>query len=211
MLDFKAQCGLKLVKELVLGDKNLSRIYGFILYTERDDCVVNALNDKAFWNSLDSISGDNWPIFAVRPLLPGHWESSGGGRANSIGFIVTKYVEPDSNKTILQEFNIEDGRELPLFVAFMWNDNDIIEKIAVPIDGQNVDTVRNSLKTIVNTITDVENKIEPQYKQTESVFREVKEALEAQQFKPQVMKVAKVIVTGLVGFISLCSSVSGLL
>ena len=210
MIDFQEKTGLKVIKDLVSGDMNLSRIYGFILYTERDDDVIEALNRQSFWNALDYISGDNWPIFAVRPLLPGQWKLSGGGGRNSMSLMVSEYVEPESNKSILEEFNIKDGSKLPLFVAFMWDNEDKINQIAVPIDNHDELSVRRSLKAIVNTITEVEKRIEPKYKQTEAVFREVKQALEAQQFETKFRTFAKTVVKGLVGFIGLYSSVSGL-
>lgn len=203
MIDFQEKTGLKVIKDLVSGEKNLSRIYGFILYTKKDDYVIEALNKQPFWDALDSISGDNWPIFAVRPLLPGKWKTYGGGGRNSIGFMVREYVEPESNKSILEEFNLKDGSELPLFVAFMWDNEDKINQIAVPIDDRDETSVRHSLKTIVNTITEVERRIAPEYKQTDAVFREVKLALEAQQFQPKFWKIAKTVVKGLVWFLGL--------
>ena len=71
MFPFEKECGLKIIKELVKGDKTLSRIYGFILYTDKDPYVAKVLRDEDFWNALDSISGANWPIFSVRPLRKG--------------------------------------------------------------------------------------------------------------------------------------------
>ena len=71
MVSIKNDCGLSDVKDLVECSPNLSRIYGFILYTEQDPYVAKVLRDDDFWKSLDSISGANWPIFAARPLKKG--------------------------------------------------------------------------------------------------------------------------------------------
>ena len=71
MISFENECGLETIKNLVKGDKTLSRIYGFILYTDKDPYVAKVLRDEDFWNALDSISGANWPIFSVRPLRKG--------------------------------------------------------------------------------------------------------------------------------------------
>ena len=35
MIDFKRECCIEIIKDLVEGDSNISRVYGFILYTER--------------------------------------------------------------------------------------------------------------------------------------------------------------------------------
>ena len=87
MFALQKECGLEVIKGLVEGDKNLSRIFGFILYTEKDPYVAKVLRDEDFWKSLDGISGDNWPIFAVRPMEKGYYQYSGDGK-NSIGFMV---------------------------------------------------------------------------------------------------------------------------
>ena len=36
--------------------------------------VIKVLRDDDFWNALDSISGVNWPIFAVRLLSMGSYK-----------------------------------------------------------------------------------------------------------------------------------------
>ena len=74
MFDFQKDNGLEIIKGLVEGDKNLSRIYGFILYTDCNPYVAKVLRDNDFWKALDSISGNNWPIFAARPLQQGQME-----------------------------------------------------------------------------------------------------------------------------------------
>lgn len=60
MFDFQKDNGLEIIKGLVEGDKNLSRIYGFILYTDCNPYVAKVLRDNDFWKALDSISGNNW-------------------------------------------------------------------------------------------------------------------------------------------------------
>lgn len=59
MFSFEKECGLEIIKDLVKGDKTLSRIYGFILYTDQDPYVVKVLRDEDFWNALNSLSGAN--------------------------------------------------------------------------------------------------------------------------------------------------------
>ena len=46
MVPFEKECGLKIIKNLVKGDKTLSRIYGFILYTDKDPYVAKVLRDE---------------------------------------------------------------------------------------------------------------------------------------------------------------------
>ena len=48
MISFEKECGLETIKNLVKGDKTLSRIYGFILYTDKDPYVAKVLRDEDF-------------------------------------------------------------------------------------------------------------------------------------------------------------------
>lgn len=192
MFDFPKESGLEVIKDLVENDKNLSRIYGFILYTESDPYVVKVLRDTDFWNSLNSISGDNWPIFAVRPLQKGYMKIP-EGQPGSIIFLVSTWHEPNENRHIIQDFGFEDSKELPLFVAFMWDDEDNLHKISVPIQGYDVDSVYNSLRFIVKTITDVENKILPENKRSVNVFREVEKELKSLEMNARIINCGKIV------------------
>ena len=187
MFELQKECGLEVIKGLVKGDKNVSRIFGFILYTDKDPYVAKVLRDDDFWKSLDSISGDNWPIFAVRPMGKGYYQYSGGGK-NSIGFMVQTWVEPKDNLTILHDFGIKGTNELPLFVAFMWDYNDNLHEVTIPIEGKNTDEVYESLREIVDAITRVEAAIRPEYKQSENVFRNVESELKAIKAKRGFVK-----------------------
>lgn len=190
MFDFQRDCGLKVIKGLVSGE-NLSRIYGFILYTEQNPYVVKVLQDNAFWNALDSISGCNWPIFAVRPLQPGQNVIKGG--RYGLGMLVSVWDEPTENIPVLLDFGLKDSEELPLFVVFMWDDQDELNEVAIPIRGTDVDSTYRSLEEIVKVISVTEKNILPQYKQTVSVFRNVKAALEALDFKYKAVQRGKIL------------------
>lgn len=191
MVAFQKDCGLNVVKGLVDGDSNLSRIYGFILYTKQSPYVAKVLRDNDFWESLDSISGANWPIFAARPLEKGQMRLEGGGKG-SIGFMVQTWEEPIVNKQVLDDFGIENTQDLPLFVAFMWDDSDNLNSVQISIRGNDVDTTYHSIKEIVKTIADAETAILPKYKGTVNVFREVKAALDGLDFKYKVKSFGRI-------------------
>ena len=192
MVDFQEDCGLELVKNLVEGDSNLSRIYGFILYTEQDPYVAKVLRDDDFWNALDSISGANWPIFAARPLVKGFYKSPSSNDLNSIGFMVRTWTEPSSNMPVLLDFGLKNTENLPLFVVFMWDDNDELNQVAIPITGRTVDAVYHSIEEIVKAITKTEAAVEPKYKRTVNVFRNIVTELEALKFKHMVLQRGKI-------------------
>lgn len=187
MFDFQKDCGLELVKDLVEGDKNLSRIYGFILYTEQDPYVVKVLRDDDLWNAFDSISGANWPIFAARPLSKGSYENPFYG-SNYMHYMLPTWNEPSENIPVLHDFGLKNTEKLPLFVAFMWDDNDELNQVAIPIIGRTVDDVYHSIEEIVKAISKAEAAVEPQYKRTVNVFRNIVTELEALKFRHMVMQ-----------------------
>ena len=187
MFEIQKECGLDVIKGLVEGDKNLSRIFGFILYTDKDPYVAKVLRDEDFWNSLDNISGDSWPIFAVRPLQKGFYQCSGSGSGGT-GFMVQTWVEPKDNIPVIHDFGLDGTNELPLFVAFMWDDENKLQQVTIPIEGKNTDEVYESLKDIVKVITRVESYILPEYKRTENVFRNVESELKSIKVKRRVEK-----------------------
>lgn len=182
MFDFPKTCGLKLIKDFVEGDSNLSRIYGFILYTEQDPYVAKVLRDDDFWNALNSISGANWPIFAVRPLSKGSYASPSNG-SGCLRYMIPTRFEPSNNMQILYDFGLKDTENLPLFVAFMWDDDDKLNQVAIPIIGKDVDAVYHSLEEIVKVIAKAEAAVLPQYKRTVNVFRNILTELDALRFK----------------------------
>lgn len=192
MYEFQQECGLSIVRDLVSGEQNISRIYGFILYSQKDPYVAKVLRDSDFWNALDGISGNNWPIFAVRPLQQGSLQLKGGGN-NHLGFMVQVWEEPNDNLAILQDFGLTDSQDLPLFIAFMWDDEDNLNEMSIEIKGTDVDSVYHSIREIVETITRVENDIDPEYKRTVNVFRNVKSAIESLKYKHKVISIGKIL------------------
>ena len=184
---------MKTIKELVKGDKTLSRIYGFILYTDQDPYVAKVLRDEDFWNALDGISGANWPIFAVRPLCKGKYSITSSGGSDIISYMVPTWVEPKVNMQVLRDFGLENTECLPLFVAFMWDDTDELNQVAIPIEGKDIDTVYNFIEEIVKVITKAEAEVLPQYKGTVNVFRNILTELDALKFKHTIKRRGKIV------------------
>lgn len=192
MFDLQKECGLRVIKDLVKGDKTLSRIFGFILYTDKDPYITKVLSDQTFWNALNSISGTNWPIFAARPLQKGYYSYS-GGRPGGAGFMVQTWTEPKGNLPILRDFGLKNSDELPLFVAFMWDDEDELHEATICIEGKTTDETYESLKNIVTAITKVEDAILPEYKGSVNVFRNVETEIDAMKFKRRTIMGAEIV------------------
>lgn len=192
MVAYQQEFGLTLIKEMVKSDTNVSRIYGFILYTDEEPYVGMVLSNDFFWNALNAKSGSNWPIFAVRPINKGRYifpNSSPG----SFSMMIPTWDEPQRNMPVLKEFGLDSSKQLPAFVAFMWDEDDVLNEINIPIEGSNVDEVYHSLDEIVTTITRVEHRVAPEFKRTVNVFRNVAEELEALQLRNTIKRRGKIL------------------
>lgn len=90
------------------------------------------------------------------------------------------------------DFGLTSTEQLPLFVAFMWDDNDELNEVAIQIRGTDTDSTYNSLEEIVKVITRAENAVLPEYKQTVNVFRNVRAELESLDFKFKAIQRGKI-------------------
>ena len=159
MIELKKEMGITQIREI--SEHTVARIFGFIMYTRRHAYIIKALRDNDLWSELDEISGANWPIFSVKPLSEGRYELPKSNR-NSSQMLVPIWKEPNENKEFLSVFSLNESKDLPCFITFIWKDNDEIEQIF------------NSIREVVSIISETEELILPEYKRTENVFRNVK-------------------------------------
>ena len=192
MFEIEEECGLKLIKDLV-KDTNLSRIYGFILYSQDDVFMKSVLDNKFIWDELDKISGMRWPIFVTRPLEPRQKKRPFQSSGSSIELLVDYDFEPIENLQILSDFGLSNSKDLPCFVAFMWDDQDMLHSISIPIHGNGESAIYLDLKKIVTSIAKVEAYIEPQYKRNVEVFRNVQSELAALKLQYKFKSFGKIV------------------
>lgn len=178
MIPLNEEFGIQRLKQQC--DNSITRIYGFIMYTRRHSYIVKVLRDNDFWNELNEISGANWPIFSVKPLLDGKY---GRPRSSNDEYVMEHMIpiwnEPNQNRKLLNLFNLKESSNLPCFIAFIWNDKQELEQITWPLKNTSEQDAFDSIREIVEIISQVESDILPQYKSSESVFREVKDSIEA--------------------------------
>lgn len=156
-----------------------SRICGFIMYTKADAFVAKVLKDEDYWNALYAASGANWPIFAIKPLSTRRKLEDFESEEQKLRYVSALQEEPDVNRKYLQFFKLPSSEELPCFIAFYVNDRSKVEQLVCEIKGNSVEEVYKSIREIVDSISNAEKQILPEYKQTESVFREVAKNLDA--------------------------------
>jgi len=113
-------------------------------------------------------------------------------KSSCVHYMVPTWDEPHKNMPVINDFGLKDTEKLPLFVAFMWDDNDELNQVAIPITGNDVDTVFHSIEEIVKVITKAEASVLPQYKRTVNVFRNIVAELVALQFRHTVIRRGKI-------------------
>ena len=161
------------------ADENLANIYGIILYTEANPYVLKVLGDEDLWNAIDEISGKRWTIFAVKPKR---------GRqviiANDpIKMLSAIWKEPRDTKKVLKKLEITSSKELPLFVVFTSDIDGNVIKCVVRIKGYTKEAIYESIRLIVNTVTNTIEKItQENLKFNENVFREVAGSIDYYSF-----------------------------
>ena len=176
MIDFRNEFGVEDLRTMC--DKSHSNVYGFIMYTRAHPYISKVLRDDDFWNALDEISGENWPIFAIRPLAKGNYEFP-HFPPGMVGFMVPEWKEPNENKKYLDFFSLKNSEQLPCFIAFKFNDDETIEQVVYKLNNDSEREAFASLKAIVELITHTENQILPEYKHTDAVFNNVKKDVES--------------------------------
>lgn len=167
------------------------KICGFILYTREHYTVVKAMRNDDFINALNKISGNKWYIFLSKPFEKGRYEDYGSSsNSNFIGMVVRIWSEPDNNEKLLEFFNIEDSKELPLFIVFRLREDNSVEQVIWKIDDKSEVSVYNSIKNIVNIVTDTFDNIDQNDNgvMPECVFREIKGNVDSKNLWKNIKK-----------------------
>lgn len=155
------------------------RLCGFIVYSRKHPYVAKVLRDEDYWRELDAISGVNWPIFAIRPVSPN-------------GYYTRKDAMTDeANESAVRACLEMEDSELPCFVCFIWDDQGNLKKISHRIDDRTLETTHTDLRNLVTRVADAVNAIQPEYAQSENVFRNIKETVEAYNTQTKFLAIAE--------------------
>lgn len=200
MIELKEDMGITQIRKIC--EQTPSRIFGFIMYTRRHAYITKVLRDCDFWGELDEISGANWPIFSVRPLSEGRYDFP-RSNGNFLQMMIPIWKEPNENRKFLDIFSLEESKDLPCFITFIWKDDDEIEQIIWKLSNKNEEDAFNSIREVVQIISETEELILPENRRTENVFRNVKTNIEARIAKQCLIKRTKSIRTLIELFTSL--------
>lgn len=202
MVTLKDKYGIEDIKQVC--DNSTSKIYGFIMYTQRHSYIIKVLRDDDFWNELDEISGANWPIFSVKPRKEVQYSrvcNNGLGNLSSTRdtplcqMMTVTGSEPNYNREFLKLFSLDELIDLPCFVTFIWRNEHEIEQVIWKLSNKNEEEAFDSIREVVEIISRTESEILPEYKKNDEVFRNVKGAIEATIYRRKTIRIIDAIKT----------------
>lgn len=202
MFTLKDKYGIKDIKQVC--DNSTSKIYGFIMYTQRHSYIIKVLRDDDFWNELDEISGANWPIFSVKPRKEVQYSRVHNNRLDSLNttrdtllyqMMTITDCEPNYNREFLKLFSLDELIDLPCFVTFIWRNEHEIEQVIWKLSNKNEEEAFDSIREVVEIISRTESEILPEYKKNDEVFRNVKGAIEATIYRKKTIRIIDAIKT----------------
>ena len=185
MIALKDKLGIETIKEMC--QNYTSKIFGFIMYTRRHSYIVKALRDNDFWNELNEISGANWPIFSIKPLEESRYKLPQFPQ-DIMSRMVPIQTYPNENREFLDFFSLKETSDLPCFVVFIWNENDKIEQITWELSNASEQEAFDSIREIVTIVSETEEQILSQYKQSVNVFRNAKNNIKGRKFKHKIVE-----------------------
>lgn len=154
-----------------------SRICGFVLFKTTDADMVKVMRDPDYLRAINDMSGERWPIFSVKPLLPATIRHKGGGKGQ-FGLLIMEEVDPAANLPVIEFFGLDKTNDTPCFVLFCWDDESKLLVTHYKLTTGSVETAFNSLKEVVKEISQSESQILPKYRKEMGVYREARASVE---------------------------------
>jgi len=167
----------KNIQEIIRSSK--IKTFGFIIYNNDNPNIVKLLRDEDYWNALNSISGEKFFIFAVKPKQGsiGYPDIPPG----TMGMMIPVWKEPKENDQLLELFEIKSTQNLPLFFVFT-KVGPYLLKHSIKIDESNVDSALSQLKKIFYKIDEVAKKVNADFEEPAQIHDAFAEILQKHNF-----------------------------
>ena len=125
------------------GKEGVAQLFGVLLYTDEHPHLKKALRDDDYWKSLDEITGDRFCVFSVKPAK-GKYELP-SFPSGSFGLMVEIWQEPAENKKLIELFELEDTKNIPMLLLFTEFDGKFL-KIELKLDDTGKDSAYSSIR-----------------------------------------------------------------
>ena len=176
----------KLVKHYRTKE-TVTDIFGIILYTDAHANIKKVISDDDYWRSFHEISGENWVVFSIRPIK-GHYETPKFG-PGTMGMMYMIWKEPNENKPLLRELEIEDTSKLPQLLVFTHDEQGNILKSSLKLQDSSIDEAYRSIKESIQVVTNAVNAILLENKENpEGVYQAVRMAVDSKHTWESIKK-----------------------
>lgn len=168
--------------ELLIKDRQkhrTSNIFGFIAYSDKNPYVKKVIKDKDFWQSLDART-EGWILYAVKP------DSQRYGGGNAIFVDDSLGLKPE---------------DYPQLIILGIGPNQTMLQKNYPIEGHTIDSTYESIEKSIDLVTRTLGQIQPEYRSSTRVHREVVKAVNAELSSGRWKKVSYALVQFLKGYI----------
>jgi len=156
--------------------EELTDIFGIILYTDAHANINKVLSDHEYWSAFHEISGKNWVIFSIK-TKKGYYGTP-DLKPGQMGLMFPVWKEPNDNKPLLKEFELRDTEDLPQLLVFTHGAEGEILKQSLKIDDTSVETAYNSIKKVIEVVTNAVENISPENRRiSDGVFQAVDRAV----------------------------------
>lgn len=132
-------------------------LHALLMFTAEHAHVIKMLQDPAYYQALNEMTCNKIALFHTR-LFQGRFEPSGSPK-DTLALMVPIWKEPSENKQLLTAFEMEDSRELPCLVVFLFHDG-FLQFAKSSIGGESKEDVFNLTSDIIKRLVSVVDKTE---------------------------------------------------
>ena len=124
-------------------------LFAFLLFNLRDASVIRALGDRAYWNSLNEISGNAISVFALH--FPDRTEKyPDTALLSTIEAVLSKYFETDNDKST------------PSILFFQIGNNEVLAHYRVKLRSKTVEDTYLEMRDVLSAAADAVSKVIPE-------------------------------------------------
>jgi len=125
--------------------------FAFILYDDFNPEIQNLLYDETYWNSLDTISGNNISIFSIKTKekrrIKARTSRSNDNLIHETTGQFTRHTLSNSNNDVLSNlFGLNENVKLPGLLFFQVLEGEIIDNFYVELKERNTESAFNEIK-----------------------------------------------------------------
>lgn len=140
---------VKKLMEYGASNEDVMQIFGVILFTDEHPNVKKVLRDEDYWRAFNSLTGENFVMFSVKPEAPVMVYPEGD--SNVLHMMVKIAKETEDTKALFKTFEIDGRKDLPAIYLFTEIEGQYF-KVQLKISDESVALANESIKDEIEFI-----------------------------------------------------------